>query len=112
MMQGEAQIPTAKAGGKLWGKVECFILDDGRRVIGQRAILRSLENPEKTSGAGTGHLDRFLARLPKRFQGLTSGAEIEFRIPWEQGGSGRAIGRPTAFFVDVLCAYGEALDAG
>lgn len=104
-------IPSATASGKLPGNVDCYILEDGQRVIAQRAILRSLRNSGETSGVKDGNFARILARLQKRFAHLTSGAGVEFSIPWSQGGAGRAIGRPPSLFVGVLRAYVEAFAA-
>lgn len=57
--EGQAMTGThthrATATGKLWGEVDCYILDDGQRVISQRAILDSIRNPGKARGSETGN---------------------------------------------------------
>lgn len=92
MTRAQAGMPTARAAGsgRLWGEVDCYILDDGQRVIAQRAILRSLGDPARTRGAEEGNFGRFLARLPKGSEELTRGAEIEFQIAQPQRGARRA----------------------
>lgn len=110
-MTNGQMLPRAVSFGELWGQVDCYILDDGRRVIAQRGILRSLRNTEKTRGNETGNLGQFLARLPKHFEDLTRGNEIVFVVPQSQGGVVRAIGRPPEFFVGILRAYAEGFAA-
>lgn len=104
--------PVATRAGKLWDRVDCYILDDGRRVIAQRGILRALRNAEETRGHERGDLCQYLARLPSRFEHLTSGHEIRFSVPQEHGGVIPAIGREPSWFVDVLRAYAGGLTAG
>jgi hypothetical protein len=112
MTPTERAGPAAAAAGKLWGAVDCYILDDGQRVIAQRAILRALRNTDASRGHDRGDLGQYLARLPKSYAHLARGPEIEFRIPQTQGGMVRAVGRPPAFFVGVLRAYVEGFAAG
>ncbi len=83
------------------GLLDCYVLDDGRRVVSQRGIVKAL------SGAEDGKLDRYLDRLPCRFAELKAGPEIEF-----QGPTGPAKGREAQWLVDLLLAYDEADDAG
>lgn len=101
--------PRAIATGLLWGRVDCCVLEDGRRQITQRGELRALRgNAEKDGGTETGNLGRYLARLPKRYAHLASGPETEFILP----DGGVAIGRGPEHFVGVLRAYTESYAAG
>jgi hypothetical protein len=99
--------PKAIARGDIWfGKVvvDGYVLDDGRRVLSQRGVLRAL-------GAGTtGGLDlvRRLRRLPRRYAYLLSVPGVTFDLP----GGGVAIGREAQFLVDVCYAYCDAGMAG
>lgn len=93
--------PKATHTGKLFdGLLDCYVLDDERRVVSQRGIVRVL------SGRETGDLDRYIGRLPSRFDGLRAGPEISFSSP-----SGPARGREAQWVVDLLKAYDEADDA-
>lgn len=107
-------VPKAVASGMLFGRYECHVLEDGERLMTQRGMLRAIRNDsaDLTRGPEKGDLGRFLARLPKRFEHLTRGPEIEFEIPQEQGGFVRAIGRPASFFIALLKAYAEGYAAG
>lgn len=77
------------------------MLDDARRVVSQRGIVKAL------SGREGGDLGQYLSKLPSRFAVLQAGAEIEF-----QGPTGPAKGREAQWLVDMLLAYDEADDAG
>lgn len=97
-------MPKALYAGKLFdGLVDCYVLDDGRRVISQRGMVRSL-----SGGPGRGNVSRYIERLPSQFNGLTVVPEIHFAIPT----GGRAIGREHAWAVDVWQAYVDAHFAG
>ena len=94
--------PKATHRGTIFdGLLDCYVLDDGRRVVSQRGIVKAL------SGREGGGLAPYLDKLPNRFAGLQAGAEIDF-----QGPTGPAKGREAMWLVDFLMAYDEADDAG
>lgn len=96
--------PKALHVGTLFdGLLDCYVLDDERRVVSQRGVIRAL-----TGGAEAGNIDRYLRRLPSRFADLATGPEIEISRP----GGGVAKARDAAWLVDLLRAYDEAADAG
>lgn len=98
------RIKAVCAGTLFDGLVECFVLADGRHVISQRGAVQALTG----AGAKHGKIDRYLTRLPSRFEYLTVGPNIEFTPP--DGGS--ATGRDAEWFVDVLQSYVDAFFAG
>lgn len=86
--------------------VDCYNLEDGRRVFSQRGVLRALRNPGKSGGAETGNLDRFLERIPEESRSILAGpnSQVEFILP-----SGtKAIGRDADWFVSLCRAYVDA----
>lgn len=99
--------PKAEATGVLkFGdvRVDCYVLDDGRRVISQRGVVRALTGgaAEQTS------LGRFLDRLPNRFAHLAAPPSCEFIMP----NGGIAHGREAKWFVEMCNAYVDAFFAG
>lgn len=101
---GPAATPRAVASGLLWGRVDCYVLSDGRRLISQRGELRALRGTE-SHGPEKGDLGRYLARLPSRYEHLTTDPSVDFTLP--QGGA-TALGRTPDHFVSVLRAYVES----
>lgn len=98
-------MPKALYAGKLFdGLVDCYVLDDKRRVISQRGMVRTLTG----GGAKDGKITRFVERLPEKFRHLASGPAIEFILP----SGGRALGRESEWAVDVWQAYVDAHFAG
>jgi hypothetical protein len=89
------------------GAAECYVLDDGRRVISQRGILRALRGSGNGGGPGNADLARFLGRIPERFRHFEAVPEIEFDSP-----TGVANGREGRFLTDLCRAYAEAFAAG
>ncbi len=85
------------------GKVDCYVLDDERRVISQRGIVRGI-----SGGRESGSLDRYLTRLPLGFSDLKLGPEIE--IITVHGS--KAIARNASDFVTICDAYVDAGLAG
>jgi hypothetical protein len=83
--------------------LDCYVLDDDRRVVSQRGVVRALTE----GGRERGDLGRYLARLPQEFSHLQAAPEIEFSSP-----SGPAKGREAQWLVDLLRAYDEADDSG
>lgn len=87
-------------------EVDCYNLDDGRRVISQRAIVRLLTGGGHKGGAKPGNLRRFLDRIPhESAENLVEpNSEVEFLLP-----SGTAaIGRDAEWLVDLCNAYVDA----
>jgi hypothetical protein len=103
--------PKAVRAGKLFPEfgagVDCYVLEDGRRVISQAGVVRALRNTAKSARAEDGDLGRYLARMPSRFDYLATAPTIGFEMP--QGGV--AIGREGHFFVDLCHAYVDAFMA-
>ncbi|WP_434047142.1 MULTISPECIES: hypothetical protein [Sorangium] len=98
-------IELGPAGAERPVRVECYVLEDGRRVISQAGAVRAL------TGGGSGKRDdlgRYLRRLPSRFAGLSLQAAIEF----DRVEGGIAHGREARWFIDVCNAYIEAREAG
>lgn len=98
--------PKAVASGRLHfgsNDVECYVLEDGRRVISQRGILAGIGAAKK------GDLGRLISRLPERFCDLGAPPTIDFVL---QDGRTEAIGRDRMFFVQLCDAYAEAWAAG
>ncbi len=96
--------PKATHRGTIFdGLLDCYVLNDGRRVVSQRGIVRALAG----ASSETNPLGRYLDKLPKRFAHLQASSEIEF-----QGPTGPAKGREAQWLVDMLLAYDEADDAG
>ncbi len=110
LTKNESDRPKAIAEGKLFEEfgfaVDCYVLEDKRRVIAQRGIIRALRG--KTGGAEDGQLGRLLARLPSRFATLAAEPEIAFTMP----AGGIALGREAQFMVRLLKAYSSAHRAG
>lgn len=91
-------------------EVDVYNLDDGRRVISQRAIVRAITSgkPGKSGGREGGNLAPYLSKLPERFRLSEAGAEIVFVLP-----SGtEAIGRDATWLIKLCRAYDEADRAG
>lgn len=81
-------------------EMECHVLNDGRRVITQRAIVKAL-----SGGRESGNLSRYLETNPIINHHLTAGTEIEFKIP---GLPTMAIGREATALIEICDAYMEA----
>lgn len=90
-------------------EVDCYNLDDGRRVISQRGVVRALQGGSK-GATSHGNLARFFERLPAESSAKLAdpSAEIAFVLP-----SGTtAHGRDAEWFIDLCNAYLDALVAG
>ncbi len=95
--------PKAIATGVLFdGLADCYVLDDGRRILSQRGVLRAL------SGGAPGSPDfaRFIERLPKTIKVLEV-VPVFFVAP-----GGMTHGVTSSTFVDILQAYVDAAVAG
>lgn len=86
-------------------RVECYVLEDGRRVITPRGAVRALTGNDATNPKGFGS---YLARLPERFAELATRPAVEF----ERVEGGVATGREARWFVDVCNAYMSARESG
>lgn len=108
----------AIAEGKLFGVVDCYVLDGGVRVLSKRGVVRLLssglqsaeprESEDFDSGHKSGSLGQFLGRLPSRYGNLAADTNIEFTLPG--GRVGHAVDVKT---VAAICrAYVESDLAG
>lgn len=86
------------------GRVDCYVLEDERRVVSQRGVVGAITG----GGAKTGALGRFLERLPSRFAHLAAVPEIDVVLP----GGNAAKAREAQWVVELLKAYDEADDLG
>lgn len=110
----------AIAEGKLFGVVDCYVLDGGVRVLSKRGVVHSLsagvkrpdlnDSADFDGGAKHGLLGRYLERLPSRFAHLAVGpnSNIEFTLPG--GGVGHAV--ESGAVIEICTAYDEADEAG
>jgi len=94
---------TLNFGGR---EVDCYVLEDGRRVISQRGIQAGI------GAAKDGKIDRLISRLPSRFADLNARPTIEFITSTNAGSAAVAIGRDRMFFVQLCDAYADAWAAG
>jgi len=110
-MSSETKLKAVASGvlfEEMGTPVDCYVLEDGRRVLSSRGELRAL----RPGGRDRGDLGQYLARLPNRFASLTRGHEIEFSAPQPHGGHVLCVGRDAAHLVDVCAAYAEAFAEG
>lgn len=109
-MSDRRRIRAITKAGILFGACECYVLEDGRRVLSQRGIVRALTAKDggKAAGLEKGNLGQYLGSLPKRFAYLATDSDVE--IARQEGGT--AIGRDARWFVDLLNAYVDAFFAG
>jgi len=91
---------TLNFGGR---EVDCYVLEDGRRVLSQRGISAGLGVAKSTE------LKRLISRLPARFECIVASPSIDFVLP---DGATVAIGRDRMFFVQLCDAYADAWAAG
>jgi len=99
-----SDIVKAVARGTLFGgTVECFVLEDERRVISVGGMRSAL------SASGKGPFDRYLARLSDDFASLAVPPDILVSPP---EGRGPARCFSAAFLIDVANAYVCALARG
>lgn len=99
----------AVATGKLFGGlVDCYVLEDGRRVLSQRGAVAALtQKAGETGGAKHGLLGRFFERLPENYRPESVDPVSGIQLP----GGGTANGIGAEWFVDILNAYADADDA-
>lgn len=89
--------------------LDCYVLEDGRRVVSQRAIVRLLtSDKDGQGGRERGDLSAYLERLPKEFNALDPAAKA---VRFDHRG-GTVIGRDAQFVVDMCKTYKAAMRAG
>ncbi len=100
---------VTKRGEIFDGALDCYVLDDDRRVVSQAGVVRLLtEKPGESVAVERGNLGRYLGRLPSRYAALATRPTVEFSPP----GGGVAKGVDATTIVDILRAYDEADDTG
>lgn len=80
--------------------VDCYVLDDGRRVLTKNAMVKALTGGRTENS----HLDSYMARLASRSGDLSVGTEIEF----DMKDGGFAVGREASDLVEICKAYQAA----
>lgn len=104
-----AKLPLAMFPGKVSigeAKYMCYVLDNGKRVISQREVVRVLTNQSK------GGLERYLNSgnlKPFISSKMVADQTIQFRIP---GNPITAIGYEATLLLDICDAYLRARDLG
>lgn len=102
-----ARIPFSMARGTLslgQTPVECHVLNDLRRVLTQREVIRVL-----SGGRESGHIAPYLERNPLIDKDLVAGAIVPFKIP---GQPTEAQGYEATLLIDICTKYLEADDQG
>jgi hypothetical protein len=92
---------TAKIGDM---EIECHVLNDLRRVLTQREVVRVL-----SGGRESGNLGRYLDRNPLFDKDLTSGPMIQFKVP---GALQIANGYEATLLIEICETYLQARDQG
>jgi hypothetical protein len=82
--------------------LECHVLDDGRRVLTQREVVRAI-----SGGRESGNLGRYLERNPLTANDFQAGPVIRFTIP---GTNLTAIGYEATLLIEICDKYLEARD--
>src|SRR2546428_2487603 len=99
----ESGLPYSMLPGQLtFGDVtlECHVLNDGRRVLTQREVVRVI-----SGGRESGNLGRYLGRIPLFGDDFEMGPTIAFKIP----GSGvHAVGYEATLLIEICTRYLEA----
>lgn len=85
--------------------LECHVLNDGRRVLTAREVVRALRGT--TSSPTT--IQRYLGRLPGYVPGMFDSRLIDFRIP---GLPSSAIGFEATVLIEICDMYIAADEAG
>lgn len=83
---------------------ECHVLNDGRRVLTQREVVRVI-----SGGRESGNLTRYLERNPVYQKDLLSDRTIEFRVP---GSPQKATGYEGTLLVEICEMYLNARSQG
>ena len=83
---------------------ECHVLNDGRRVLTQREVVRVL-----SSGRESGNLTRYLQRNPLYEENFLVGRTIEFKVP---GSPQKAVGYEGTLLIEICEMYLNARAQG
>ncbi len=100
-------IPFSMFRGKLTigdVELECHVLNDLRRVLTQREVVRVL-----SGGRESGNLTRYLSRNPLINKELESGPTIQFKVP---ASAQLATGYEGTLLVEICEKYLQARDQG
>lgn len=82
---------------------EVHVLNNGTRVLKQREVVRLL-----SGGRESGHLSRYLSRLPGADVEKLMAQTVQFRVP----GSANAIGYEATLLIEICDLYLAARDRG
>jgi len=88
-------------------ELECHVLNDHRRVLTQREVVKVL-----TNGRDSGDLNRYLRRNPLIDDDFTEGRRIQFRIPGSAGAVSTPIGYEATLLIEICDFYLAARDEG
>jgi P63C domain len=83
-------------------ELECHVLNDGRRVLTQREVVRAI-----SGGRESGNLGRYLDRNPLTASNFQAGPVIRFNVP---GVPQTAIGYEATLLIEICDKYLEARD--
>jgi hypothetical protein len=83
-------------------ELECHVLNDGRRVLTQREVVRAI-----SGGRESGNLGRYLDRNPLTARDFQAGPVIRFNVP---GAPQTAIGYEATLLIEICDKYLEARD--
>jgi hypothetical protein len=83
-------------------ELECHVLNDGRRVLTQREVVRAI-----SGGRESGNLGRYLDRNPLTTNDFKAGPVIRFKVP---GAPTTAIGYEATLLIEICDKYLEARD--
>lgn len=86
-------------------EIDAYVLEDGRRVISSRGMVKSLTGG---GGAKDGKIGRLLERIPDKYRCFGVGPKIEF----ETHENNLGLGYPAEFLADVCGAYVDAMICG
>lgn len=91
-------------------KLECHVLNDLRRVLTQREVVRAISTGSDSEGRESGNLGRYLQRNPLTADGkFDAGPVIEFDVP---GTSQVANGYEATLLIEICDKYLEAKEQG
>jgi hypothetical protein len=87
---------------------DCYVLEDGRRVLSQRGVVRALTAGGESGVPRVGSVERYLARLPNKYAHLATCPTVEFTLST----GGVALGIEADKFVEIVSAYAELYSEG
>jgi hypothetical protein len=85
---------------------ECHVLNDHRRVLTQREVVRAL-----SGGRDSGDLARYLQANPFYTDDLLEGRTVQFHAPTPSGAVNAAIGYDAELLIEICDLYLKARDA-